>query len=286
MGGKIGIEGGELAPRIDLKLEKGALRSEGRGTYAVEGVNAALTVDRLSPLSTPPGQRIEFGRLVFGKTSFLDGNFTFHLEGLHSLFLEKSEWRWADGRLFLEDARVDPIGKEADLVISAEGLSLKEILALLPPGTAEGDGRLSGRISLQVRWPRITLGEGFLHATPEPGFLQIHDMEALGRVLEERDPRFAGDPAFKVLKERLIGALQNFEYSVLQLDFVREKGKLVARFHTEGRGRGGNPQEIGGLTVNVHGIEGALNDVTFFRQVIGYLDHTSLREGSGKEHKP
>jgi hypothetical protein len=286
MEGEIEIDNGGPTPRIDLRLENGALRGEKGGANAIEGVSAALEISRLSPLSTPPGQQIKFGRLKLGKTSFLDGTFIFHLEGLHSLFLEKSEWQWAGGRLSVENAQIDPIRKEADFVIQAQHLSLKEILALLPPGTADGDGQLSGRISVRVRWPHISLGEGYLHATKEPGFLEIHDVQALGRVLEERDPRFALDPAFKALKERLIGALENFDYSVLQLDFVREKGELVARFHTEGKGRGGNPQEIGGLTVNLHGIESVLNDVTLFKQVIGYLDHTSLRRGAGKEQKP
>lgn len=263
--------GDRVEPLVGFRIEGAKLASQ-KYDATLDGIKADVTITSVDPISTPGAQHIEVKSANLGKLAVKDGLIAFRIEGPESLFIERTEWGWAGGRLYTHALRINPRAPKYALTVFAERLGLAEILALVPEGRATGDGSLYGRLAVAISWPKIDFGNGFLYATPGKGWIKVKDAEVVGDLLEQNDPRWAQDPARAQIKDRIVDALTDFEYSVLKTDYIREGDGVLARIHLQGKGRRGEkPQEIGGLTINLRGFDKVLNETILMKDIGGRL---------------
>jgi hypothetical protein len=267
--GSVWVVGDRVTPSFTLTVEDATVASKEWEAVA-EGIDTTIKITGLRPLSTP-GKQLQLvlvKRAKMGELEVSDGFVAFRLERPEGkgrrpvIFVKRTEWGWAGGRLFSHDFTIEPGARRHKIVVSAEDLKLKEILALLPEGRGSGAGSLYGRLPVTVIWPVLKFDEGFLYAREGRGWLQFGDAAFIGDLLARQDPRFDRDPALVAVKNKIVAALQDFEYSKLKTDFVREGRDFIARVQMAGKGRRGEkPQEFEGLNWNFRGFDKLLNSL-------------------------
>jgi len=244
-----------VVPSVTFTTEGMRLASK-QYEAALEDVTGSVTIESLDPISTPGNQRFTVARAHLGKLEVESGSIAFRIESPRSIFIERTEWGWASGRLYTHALRFDPSARAVDLVVYGDHLNLGDILAHIPGERATGEGSLYGRLPVTVRWPKLSYGNGFLYATPGTGSVRVADAEFVGKLLDSQDPRFASDDRLKQVKERIIVAVRDFEYSTFKTDLINRDGKLFARIHTSGKGRKNG--QVCTFDLNLNGIDEAL----------------------------
>jgi hypothetical protein len=237
---------------------------------AVAGI---VNFDRLDPLATPGAQHIGVGAGRIGSVEFRGGSADVRLDGSGNVCVDAANVVLGDGaRVSATPFCVDPEVGAVHTTLVIEDMTPSYWLPLLTKGRATGDGLLRGRVPIVFRphgASRITLGEGSLEATPAGGWIRTADAAEIAVLLEQSDPRFRTDETMRAVKQRLIDALRDYAYDALRFDLVPERDGLMLRVFTKGRGRqGSSPQEIGGLTVNVHDIDGVIAGLLSVRRAI------------------
>ena len=261
---RLAFLGDRLDPVIRLGFEDAELASK-EWDASAQGVNGAITLNGLTPLSTPGNQRIAFKSARMGQFQTRDGLVVFRLEDPHSLLVETARWGWAGGRLYTEAFRIDPQDPDINVVVYGDRLKLGEILALLPDQMAKGEGELYGRMPVRVRWPRLKFSPGFLYGTPGvKGWIQLSETPkvketldpAIKRVVDrtvkevaERDPRVSKEALQTEIRKRIVDGLEDFEYAILRADFMMVEGALRPVVFLAGQGRTGARQEFKGVTL-------------------------------------
>jgi Dicarboxylate transport len=267
--GRIDLDRGRVDPDLRLTLSGVDLHSDEFDAGA-EGVTGSVTLNGLTPLTTPGDQRLNIEATHFGKLTLHNGLIAFRVERIKTIFVEKTEWRWGEkGRFFIHAFRFDPAKGQADLEVFLEEMSLDEWLNVLTDGKVVGQGTMFGRLPVHIRpgaANRVSFGEGYLYAKPGVGSLRVRDTEMADQLLTQTDPRFATDERMKVVKDRTIAALRDFDYSWLRFDFVRNDSGLTLRVSTNGKGHTGGPnaQEVT-LDVNVNGFDDLLRGALFLK---------------------
>jgi hypothetical protein len=268
------LAGEDLESLVRVELTEGSLDLPGQELEA-EHISGAMTFDRLSPLSTRGGERLTIGAGRLGRVEFREAAITFSVEGPDTLLVEQAQWLMGDTtRVSAAAFRVNLGDPVLATTLYVERVGLGYWLPLLTDGRATGDGLLYGRLPVSFR-PRVdqqvALGEGFLYAGPDQGWIATEDAERLGALLERSDPRFRTDESMRAVKQQLIEALRDYEFDILRFDLVPEQDGLTLRAFTSGRGRqGGQPQEIGGVTVNIHAFDVALSRLLSLQGALNY----------------
>ena len=235
----IEIDGGRVEPTVTLTLDDVSVSSTAWDADIV-GIDASITIDDLTPPATPGRQRISVARAAVGELVVEDGELVFRLEGPRSLFIERTAWRWAGGRLYSHAIRLDPQDPVLDFVLFADQLRLNDLASIVAPGKITGEGLLYGRLPLTIAWPELSYGEGYLYAEPGLGHIQVHD---LGRFW------------LQVPKEAR-AALRDFEFAVLKAR-LEDAGEAKIRLRGTSRDPA-YPREVI-LDVNVHGFDRLLD---------------------------
>jgi hypothetical protein len=265
--GVVPLRGSEK-PMVSLEIKDGELSLPVQGLKAA-GIGVSIAFDGLWPVSTPGGQRLTVESGSLGKLPLRQAEVEFRLDGSGAVLVEQARWT-IDTSTFSTDAfRVDPGDPVVTTIITAENLEMGYWLPLLTDGRATGEGRLQGRVPVTWRPGTarpIALGEGSLAAVPGGGWITVDDSGQLAALLESSDPSLKSDENMQLVKERLVEALTDFHYDDLRLELVPQPDGLVLRALTSGRGRRGDPpQEIGGLTVNIHDIDTVLSELLLLK---------------------
>jgi hypothetical protein len=232
--GTIAYDDKGLRADADLGVRDAELSLE---LVTLRGVNAAVSA-RLSPaLTTPPGQMVSMA-VVDGPLPLHDGLVVFRLAP-DALFLERAEWRLAEGTL-RASGRVLLAARDRTVTLTADGVDLQALLASLAIEGLSGTGTLEGRLPIRQREGRFAIEAGRLAATA-PGTL-----------------RYEASPGTEAMRRRhremdvLLVALEDFHYDELELAIA---GDLAEPMTMTLRIRGRNPRYEGGravvLNVNV-----------------------------------
>ena len=206
-------------------------------SVAVAGVNAAITLDRLLPPSTPPSQIVALAGIDLG-LPLTDGLVWGRLDKSGAPLLERSEWQWAGGRVATSFTSRPETGEDT-LVLEIDGIQLDRLLELTAQGSnVEATGTLFGRIPVTFRGGEFVIVEGWLESSFEGGELHYHaDGLAPGLL--------AGGGGVDLL----LSALDNFVYSRLRIDLSGlPDGQTEMRF----RIRGANPDLHGGAEIELN----------------------------------
>ncbi len=278
--GVVPLRGSEK-PMVSLEITDGELALPAQGVKAA-GIDVTMTFDGLRPASTPGGQRITVESGSVGRLPLRQAEVEFSLDGSGAILVEQARWMIDTSTFSTEAFRVDPRDPVVATTIAVGDMDLSYWLPLLTDGRASGEGRLQGRVPITWRPGTvrpIALGAGSLAAVPGGGWIMVDDEGRLAALLESSDPRLKTDENMQVVKERLVEALTDFQYDDLRLELVPQPDGLVLRALTSGRGRRGDPpQEVGGLTINIHDIDTVLSELLLLKTP-GVGVSGSTREG-------
>ena len=140
--GAIAWRDGELEPDLRLGVED---LNATIGETRLYNVQAALTLDGLTPPTTPPGQRIS-GLLTSSDLEPMPIEVRFRLQPDGVLLIEEAELGFAGGRLTTVGARLEPTAREGRLVIDVASIDLARLIELIDLEGLSGTGRLSGTV--------------------------------------------------------------------------------------------------------------------------------------------
>ena len=114
---------------------------------------------------------------------------------------------------------------------------------------------------MTLTWPDyiFSFGRGSLQADPATGWLHLKDRTALTSAIAT---------GFAVVDAQIVDTVADLMFDSLRIDFVPENPLAsVAKVHVSGHGRNGDPPlALGGLDLNLRGLERALADALFMQR--------------------
>jgi hypothetical protein len=144
--------------------------------------------------------------------------------------------------------------------ISAEHVDLAQALNVITQGKATGTGRLTGQVPVSFDGSRFAFGNGLVKSEG-PGTMRLGESTAaLSEVLDQTDPRFTRDAQMRQVKQQILQALTDFQYSAVQGELTHQGSEkdLVVAVTIQGTGRTGAKQPLD-ITLNFRGFEHGLN---------------------------
>jgi hypothetical protein len=192
---------GVLSGSVDLALRDLDLSSS---IAHIELANGVVRIEGPPPIFVPPDQLVSAARLDFG-LELLDGLVSFAVSPDGALTLEESEWTLAGGRAVVRGS-LDPEA-EAPLVLAVEGADPTELFALLDLPGLEGEGLLSGTITLVRGEHGLVIESASFASEGEGGWVRYRPEPE-----EPEEVRAALAPRAEVLA--------NFRYDSLQLELA------------------------------------------------------------------
>jgi hypothetical protein len=133
------------------------------GETRLYNMQAALTLDGLTPPTTPPGQRLE-GVVTTAGLDPMPFEASLRLDADGALVIEDARIDVAGGRLTTANARLDPTQRGGRLVIGVDSVDLAQITQIIDLEGLSGSGQLSGTIPIAVDGSRIEVKGGALAA--------------------------------------------------------------------------------------------------------------------------
>jgi hypothetical protein len=261
----IGFENRNANGRVTIVGEHMSVASA-KWPGGIDDADARITLTNLHPLASESNQVLFVNRAKFGKIDVTDASIAFSLESPSRLAVHRASWRMAGdaalGDFELSPFVVDPAYPRFQSTLHCEEVNLGPWLEMLTKHRITSDGRLKGLISFEFD-PRTTsvlsLGNGVLMADPAQGNIRIKDRKIAQQLLDQVD--VGAQKYAEEVKDRIVAALEDFQYSSLSIEFSPEAKDYVCQVQASGKGRtGSNPQEFAAIVVNVHNFNALLRD--------------------------
>lgn len=269
------LRGTSLYGFVTLNIEDARLENKSR-QWVLDGVNGAVTFDGFHPIRSRPGQRISVKSLQLGGLKMSDAVCALRMDDPDHILIEEIIAGFAGGRVFTNSVVFDRSEAKLTAFFTGDQLRIEQIAPLMLDH-ASGSGVLYGRLPVEIHWPQkingdsrsvqwnepqLALGEGFLYATPDGGGLKIGDAgKVFDQYIAAQNPRFQAGSDLAGLRNDLVTALTDMDYTTLRIDFVKEQGfgedHLMAKAFIAGRGANKGPT-IGGFTANIHSFDEGL----------------------------
>ncbi len=214
---------------VEAQLQEGRLELPAE-KIDIRGMTLELAFDDIlrRPRSLP-ARSFAFAEASFGKVRLTDGRIVYQIESEDSLLVEKSEVRWAGGRIESGALRIRPGKRHYETTLYCDRLRLAALLEEFGGIKLEGGGTVSGIIPLVVEDGVPSFGEGFLYSTPgESGIIRVSSGETL----------LAGVPVGSLQFSQLdfaLAALRNFRYNWAKLTFLTVGEELVLNMVLDGK---------------------------------------------------
>jgi hypothetical protein len=265
MNAEIGFESRNAAVQITVVGQHMSAAGE-KWPGSIDDADAHITITSLHPLVTESNQVLFVNRGKFGKIDVTDATIAFSLESPSRLAVHHASWRMASdatlGDFELSPFVADPTNLRIQSTLHCEDVYLGPWLEMLTKDRVTSDGRLEGLIAFEFdpqTTSALTLGNGALMANPAQGNIRIKDRVIAEELLDQVD---VGAQKYAVeVKDRIVAALEDFEYSSLNIEFSPEAKDYVCQVQASGKGRTGpNPQEFAAIVVNVHNFNTLLRD--------------------------
>jgi hypothetical protein len=203
----------------------------------ITGIQSTVVSPDIFALRTLPKQHLSFAQASLGNFVLQDGEIDFQVESSTSLFLEKSAFSWAGGRLFTNTLRINTDKKDYAITFFCDRLKLAPLLEQFGAANAVSDGEVSGRIPVSYADGQVHVGEGFLYSTPgEGGIIKMTGTDLLVAGIPKDTPQFAQ-------VDFAMAALRNFNYNWVKLQTAGEGEDLILKMELDGQPAAGLPFE-------------------------------------------
>jgi hypothetical protein len=199
----------------------------GQNDFNLQGGELSLTFPE-PQLKSLPGY-FSFKQISFGDISIKDGLLEFQIESPDSILLEKSSARWCNGHIYTQAMRFSPKVQDYDLTIYCDRLNVAQLLEQFGAATAEGEGRVTGKIPIKISDGRFIPQDGFLYSTPgEGGTIKLRDTQRLTAGITPGTPQFA---QVDLARE----ALKDFSYKWTSIDLSGQGDDLLMHLQIDGK---------------------------------------------------
>ncbi len=197
---------GELDSSGRFNAERMSFRRNG---MTIEGLAAELTLDRLLPPRSLPGQTLTIERIDTGFTELDSLDLRFALDttedGTPRIYSETLGVNIAGGRIVAQGGTIDPTTGESNFPLRAENLDLAQLLAHIGLEELTGEGQLNGTIPVSI---------GVNGASIEGATLQAGSSGIVAyRSERAREALATGGDAVNLM----LDALEDFHYDNLSL---------------------------------------------------------------------
>ncbi|MEQ9172324.1 MAG: YdbH domain-containing protein [Rhodospirillales bacterium] len=119
------------------------------GPVQATGISGRVVLDRLWPPLTPPGQEILIERVAAALPA-ADGRLRFQVLGPSSVKVERAELTGIGGRIWAEDVAIRDGVPPAHVTLHVDGLGLGDLAAQMNILGLKAEGKLSGRIPVDL----------------------------------------------------------------------------------------------------------------------------------------
>jgi hypothetical protein len=236
-------QGDQIAADLALLLDSLGFTA---GPARFEQVNGVVHVDRLWPLTTPPGQQLAIGLLNLG-LPLTDGLIGFRIEPDQTLAVEQLRWSFAGGTVGAQPFRVGSALSDIRATLTADGLDLGQLFGLTGLDGLSGEGKVHGSLPVRIEGG-VAVIEGGALETDRPGWLRYRPAEPPAALQ-------AGGANVALLLQ----ALENFHYEALRITL---DGRTDAAMDIKLHVRGANPELYGGYPIEFNlNLEGELGNI-------------------------
>lgn len=199
--GRVSWSGGTVASALDIALNAVGFAA---GATEISALTGAITLDGLTPPTTPPDQHLTVSVAV-GSVAPMPVDLSLQLRPDGTVYVSTLTVAFADGFLRANDITFDPATRTADLALTIDGVDMAQVAALVSLPGLEAEGRLDGILPLRLTEGAAAVVGGAL-ASRGPGVLRYS-----GQGLPER----------LAAREDTVGlamqALSDFRYERLEI---------------------------------------------------------------------
>jgi hypothetical protein len=209
-------------------------------------VNGVTAIDRLWPLTTPPGQQLAIGLLDLG-LPLTRGVIAFQLLPDQTLAVERLRWSFAGGTVSAAPFRVGSATSDIVASLTADRLDLAQLFALTRLDGLSGEGTIRGTLPLRITGAEAVIEGGELRA------------DGPGRLRYRPDAAPAALQAGGENVSLLLQALENFHYEALRITLDgRTDAEMDIGLHVQGA----NPELYDGYPIEFNlDLEGELANI-------------------------
>ncbi len=232
---------GQIEAVANVVLEKGRLTGDARFQFdqgrlhqpsqnlLLEGVDMQFHIDDMNEIQSAPQQKLTVEQLSLGSLKAQNLSVDFQLEHPNTLFVEKAQLEWSEGKINTAAIRIVPGVDEYDVILFCDRLNLAMVLEQLGAAQAKGDGSVNGRIPIHWANGRLSFDNGFLFSSPgQTGSIQLTGTEVLLSGLPPGTPQHA---QLDIATE----ALKDYTYKWAKLMVQTEDDILLLKLQFDGK---------------------------------------------------
>lgn len=195
---------------------------------SISNISTTVTLPQLPESRSNPSQKLTADAIDIGGLHFRKAQINYRFEDSSTLFIEKSQLGWCDGKVDTGSLRLTPNTTEFETTLYCDRLNFGQLLMQLGVQGAEGNGSLNGRLPLAVNEKGVFFDDAFLFSTPgENGILHFNNTQMLRSGLPDIDQA--------VTLNYSMQALENFTYDWSRLRFKSEQDKLTLTLELKGQ---------------------------------------------------
>ncbi|MGL1930657.1 MAG: YdbH domain-containing protein [Desulfotalea sp.] len=215
-------------PQISTKLTITNGKMNIGDTLSASDINTSITIPSLLQQQSYPSQNLSISKIEVGAVNIADLNIDYHIENFHTIFLEKSRFKWAGGLVETNSARIDTNKKKQSLTLYCDRLSLTKILAQFGMPDASGDSSLNGRLPITLDSGKLYFDDGFLFSSPgDSGIVKFSNTENLREMI--------GSNKDLPYMDYSMSAMANFQYNWASLNFKTQEDELLIAMNLDGK---------------------------------------------------
>jgi hypothetical protein len=226
--GALTMNKGGIKGSARFSFNQGRLRQPSR-ELLFEGIDMNIQIDDIVSIKSAPQQTLSVGQLALGTLKAENLNVDFQLENAKTLFIEKMQIDWSEGKVNTTAIRIIPGVDEYDVTLFCDRLNLAMVLGQLGAAQADGQGTVNGRIPIHWSKGRLSFDNGFLYSTPgRTGTIKLSGTEVLLSGLPPGTPQHT---QLDIATE----ALKDYTYKWAKLNVQTEDNTLLLKLQFDGK---------------------------------------------------
>ncbi|MEI6211409.1 MAG: YdbH domain-containing protein [bacterium] len=214
--------------------------------WQVLGIATHVALDGPRGWRTSQGQMLTFCSAKRGNLHFDAGTVQWQYRR-EALLVEQADVGWCKGLLHVYGLTYNPHDPDLDFVVYADQIHLGALMAQTRALHGTGEGRLYGRMPINIKYGKLHLTDSYLHTmSGETGVMKMGNTDLL-------DASLAAGKVDAGVRERVQKALRNLKLSVFRLQLSGSGASAVMGVHIEGRPADDPTGQGVDMNVNLHG---------------------------------
>ena len=165
----ISLDAGQIRSSAVLNLKNVDLDT-GPGGIKCSGIETTLKMTDLISFTSEFSQQLSFANLDIGGVAVNGGSIIFRVEDADTIFIEKGEFSFCDGRVLLNPFRYElaaETGEDFQITLFCDRIDFDKMVNIIMGNEiSEGDAQLNGILPLTISKGTPVFGDGYLYSTP------------------------------------------------------------------------------------------------------------------------